>query len=1692
MASARLRTPRELVAVCMDHIALEGSCGLSIATLFSSVEPRNDALVRKQVWRLLRSSHGVLRFFRGSTATADRFQALSKKRKRPEPTENVENSVEVKNENLKSAAIDATLTVEELGLLTYEEAVASQQEQDKQLMVVACEQLRHRALNIPVKAIAADLGPEHLVILEAVGHARVQGVTVTTLTNLLSGSTVKKLHNCLDTLISYGLVVKRIMIVMRPVMRRLNIIHLPRFAAEFRPQMFDESADFESDEQSRKILCAAAETYLKALPTHSSVLSDLGRDLNLHKRHLEVLRSHIIQECRVDENFPLELFQAVLQPSRRASLEPKILNCVRYKPANTRRHAAHRRGIILELGLLRQIYGIIEDSAANGATIIDLRNQIVLPGSKLPYKLVSVLAGMYSLKAESIILGKNKAFRLYLDSMAPSIKDQQPVEIADNTTGQPEPEEVTKADKTSSTGVKTEWHYTVRANKALKVALGGVDGTTARRREHIVGRLEEEKIISLSSLCASVFSMEKHRAEMNVANPDDEAAARSTVNSLLSPAAVGKVDTRSILRIATELEMEKKLRLLQLPLPARNVSTKFRALRCVVAAGYEHNDVFIQGYVKNYCRDERLRRIHRNADQGQVVRFHKFNNGEVEHGSARKRRRANSKTLNGSAGESKDSISDSQAGFKTMRLGLDIEGGTSEPGSPPHNEISYKIRRFVSQQKSGIHNQQFRKLGFAYGVMYRCKVLHRFLWNALHENGSDLQLPGDGKDGSIQDLNEKVDVDTANPNQQQAALPGIVFSRESVLHSMPVHLYIQVFSGGEILTDAEFAIVEEAIARQRTFDVIPEELCQKIWSHESERTAKVLGTLADLGLVLPHKIGMKHLVQILRAGYTDGRDGVLSQALKDNALGGLFRFNKQVRIVLNGKDGKDHSVSAVGDQVGAERRSVNELDSIRIVGFTEKTYSFANALPLQFSFESGPDVDRYWEALECLCLEQMTMEVENPRRNEPAVSEVPKPVKTRARRMLRILAWIPRSRKPATKRKRGEGEEGDAPQLKSNGIVSTNFRPRKKRRQTEGEANDGVRRKHRKKDPDKLDEVQATLGAITWTEAHEQLLVECFIDSSKSRWRVTIPQGLQREKELVAFRNHTISRTGFGLVAMARKLGKRKIDVKKRLKEKLMEPAVKLLFEKAKREAQAAHNPNGLFDEEIAIQKSTRLTALFRRAVMLIVSPREEYHPLVAEELISFWTPHEIRLVWRYLWLKNWIVRASEKERGRGYSSSQRLQDSLKVTTLSYPLLLFQQAAEQESMVSSTLEEIAADPSERKQRSSFLGPHNSDQLFEDDFPTNATPGQCALELSCQVLGTCSLTANHSSSLDPDTGAEDALATQQTNGKRLPSSTKRESLLTCKSLKDRSGFAAHLANKVNVSRASDLIDSWRVETKMHAVTVEDVEQLNAFEAFSLEGTRHNSEDPFRFGTTSDKALDQTVAAHVRESGEEGLALSSLIEKLRSNSDDDAHAALRLCVTRCLDALVDQGELICVNAYYDQRYVVKEHGDVWLLRPFSLVPSTTSPSTPQVVFEGEKDTLSFPWLKMDGGTNYKFLFSIQRKLLALILQMPGISETRAHFKMNKLLSMQDTREAMSLLVEEGLVYARAVSQSAAGQGKSLFEAPTTHPSVVKVVKLVGNVLAYDRSAFEAHYFPHVECIQRFGSIVKDYQNEVFQND
>uniref|UniRef100_K3X2B2 GTF3C1 extended winged-helix domain-containing protein n=1 Tax=Globisporangium ultimum (strain ATCC 200006 / CBS 805.95 / DAOM BR144) TaxID=431595 RepID=K3X2B2_GLOUD len=1490
----------------------------------------------------------------------------------------------------------------------------------------------------------------------------------------------------------------------------------------------------------------------------------------------------------------------------------------------------------MEVGLLQQIYTLIEDAGDYGATIVEMRNQIVLPGSKLPYKLVSMLAGTYGLRAETIILGKNKAFRLFANSdgkNATNTQAEPSLELPENgnndsnsSVAMNEAHDVgtPHKDKEEQAHQDKDTPQTLRASTTLKGAFGGgveVRGTRARRRKHILERLALEKIISISSLRASVFGMEKQVAaaaelvDAQEQQPPQQPGAFVSVTSA-AVAAVGMVDTRSISRIAEELEREGSLRLLQLPLPAKNVSTKFRALKCVVCPGYEQNETFIQQFVKNYCRDERLRRVHQNTERNQVIRLRTLESDDESEAT-----KAFSPSVAAGATEvaadNDGTLAIAGGGDNNQRRvkrRLDVDGGSvhdqsgqfsgsqdgeafrdMNSGQAAPIEISYRIRRFVNQAKSGIHTHQYRTLGFAYGVMYRCKVFHKFLWAFLHDTENNhAQLRDEATDLSIDDEEESSEI--GDPSHRSG---GIVFSRETVLHSMPVHLYIQVFSGGEILSPTELAIVEDAIANKRFFHDLPDALRDKIWSHESQRTAKVLGTLTDLELIHPHKIGMKSLIKILRAGYTDGRDGVLSRALKDNALGGLFRLRSQTRIVLDDKNGDHVRFYPPGEQQadGEPRKRVNELNELRLVGTTEKHYSFSNLLPLRFTFDTEANVDRYWEALECLCLEQMVMEVSKPKRNEPAVCEVPKPAKTRARRMLRILAWISKSRKPASKAAASgnsaeeNGKTAASKRVeKRNGIVSKTYTPRLKRRQAHSNKDtaSGPAVAANTTDSEKADEeahskphralqrrstgVQTQASAmgstenkdgsksnsLLWTDENERNLLSFFIENCKSRWKIAIPLGLQRESEQIAFRNPSLSRSGFGLVTIARKLGKRRIDVKKRLKEKLTEPAAKLLFENAKRETTLREHPGGVFDEEVTILQSARLTALFRRAVMMVVSPQEEYHPLVAEELISFWTAQEIRLVWRYLWLKNWIVRATEKEKIRGYTTSQRLQDSLKLTTLSYPLWLFRQAAEQESMIHSTLEEITTSSSHSgvngavtnghhaKERGADA-PNSTDQLFEAEFPTNATPGQCALELACQVMGTCTLTATHcphgDTDDDNDVSDNGHASDERTSSHNKVSSRKRNlRFLNYKSLKGGgSGFAAHLAKHVHFKKPSVLIDNWHVDTQLHAVTLEDKEQMRHLEAFSTADDEDNDGLgtiaflPFKKRKKAQDVLERAVMHYVQASGEAGITLAEVVHKLHhhhlsngndaNNVNDQADEELRsvaaATVGRCLNTLVDDGAVLCVNAYFDQRFIVKDHGDVWLLRPFSLVTSsesttgsttgstngaTTSNSLnavkSRVVFEGEKDTLSFPWLKMDGSTNYKFLFSIQRKLLSLILMAPGITEQSVYLKMDKLLTLQDTREALALLVEEGLVYVRGTTSGSSGSSRlSLFSKPrkrrradsedatvTRSSGGTRVVNLVGNVLNFDREMFVVHYFPHLECIQRFGSIVQDYQNEV----
>ncbi|TMW66267.1 hypothetical protein Poli38472_004032 [Pythium oligandrum] len=1702
------KRPQELVAAAMDYVALEGRAGVAVSQVLDALDAVLDTGVRRHVWKSLQrqQARGVLQFYYEPTAVTKR-ESIGKKRKRPtsngsrasgvkavasddEMDEHVTRKRDHQDREDENMTIEDTEDgddarnrreiVHDVTQIPLED-IAPTLRSAKRLMVVACEELRFRAMNIPRKAVLAEFGDDHLRILEAIGRARTMGITIPELCGVFdSGSSVKKVHNSLDTLISYNLVIKRMMIVARPSMRRLNIVHLPRFAADFSPEMFDASAEFESDDLCKKILSAAAEAYLRDLPAHSCVLYDLGRDLGFQKRHLEVLKNHIVQESKRDERFPLEFFQAVLQPSKSASTEPKILNCVRYKPATDIKSRTPMRGMTIEMGLLNQIYRVIEDNGENGTTIIDLRNEMVLPGNKLPYKLVSILAGTYGLKAEAIILGKNKAFRLYPGKIkTPSKKRPATTQLDedndDNSDADPDtPNKPSRTLRPSSTtsrnGTTPENTFSVRANIALKVALGGteVEGTRTRRRDHILSRLADEKIISISSLRASMFNMERQ-----LAAGDDQN--------------VGMIDTRSVTRIAIELEKESSLRLVQLPLPARNVSTKFRALRCVVLPGYEQNEQFIQGFVKNYCRDERLRRVHQNADQKRFVRFRPSDSHDDgfdpwRSTRAKKRPRADQSTSD------------------------PTQSASSTIDSAPDEVVSYRVRRFLSQEKSSLHNHQYRRLGFAYGVMYRCKEFHRFLWSFLHEH-TELHLRDDDIDVSIDDEDEEGnDGDgtlkaKGDSESKKTRLRGIVFSRETVLHRMPVHLYIQVFSGGAVLNAHEYVEVENAVKQKQTFDVLPESVRQKIWAHESERTAKVLGTLNDLQLIVPHKIGMKNLIKILRAGYSDDQDGVLSQALKDNALGGLFRLRRSVKITLDDRVNSENGV-LIGDSAC---KGMNDCSVIRIVGTTEKSYSFGSMLPLGFEFSTADEIDRYWETLQCLCLEKMVMEVPNPIRNASAVCEVPKPVKTRARRMYRILAWIAKSQKAPSK----PTVSTDAQDTKRNGIVSRVIRASSTRRRksvkkvassSDGKdnhtASNGTHSSNGQTKlvsyPGIVDGDEPDAEAYLWSETDERQLVAYFIDDCRSRWKIPIPMGLQRDSETIAFRVPWLSRIGFGLVSIARKLGRRKIDVKKRLKVKLTEPDAKLMLEAAKREMVETLNPAGTFDEEVAIRSSPRLTALFRRAVMMIVSPQDEYHPLVAEELISFWNAEEIRLVWRYLWLKHWIVRATERERIRGYAMSQRLHDFLKFVTLSYPLELFRQAAEQEAMVHSTLEEIA--DTENTDRSK-----ESDQIFEAEFPADATPGQCALELGCQVMGICTLLPEQ----NPLPEEEDDMVDLEDPLTKKPSALTRKRqlrFLNYKNNKEGTGFAAHLAKRISFKNPSVLTDSWHVETKVHAVTLEDPDEFRRFEAFScvldlsqeseLRGTKRHKH--------VHKQLLQAIEKVVRARGECGISLDEMVRHLR-----DEESAISLTdvidpklVLSLINQLLDAGVFICVNDYSEQRYVVREHGDFWLLRPYSLIDDERNPQTKKVVFEGEKDMLSFPWLRMDGSTNHRFLFSLQRKLLSFVIMFPGITEENVYRRLEKLLTLQDTREAMALLVEEGLVYTRAISvplpkatvtTNLFGSRKRRREALSDDTDAPQLVNLVGNVLNFDRSKYVVHYFPHLECIQRFGSIIQDYQSE-----
>ncbi|KAL0591391.1 hypothetical protein ABG067_001422 [Albugo candida] len=1778
----------QLLTKCLDHIALYGNEGVLVSTLFAEVlhdVPSPSVEIQKCLWKLLlgQAASSIITFhvrpsqvrqycFSSATSVSgDEEESLTRSNVQVAKESVLFCTVdcpELKQDQLhKAANRDRLALLKALSMFDDVHTLWSS------LHVVGCHDLRLRALNLPPREYFEQ---SQMKILEFIGQCRHIGITFSELQKKLEADMVrkmeetyvlpvhngklclfghdtlnkddfivhakgdkdakptpcnlKKLHYILDTLISYRLVVKRIMLVQNPTLRRLNILHLPRFAGMFHPEMLNKTAEFVFDDTYKAQLIQSAINYLQKQVNKSAVVVEMGYDLGLNRRQLEVLRTCIARETKKNAQsnmkFPLIYYQAALPHRGNSNKEKKLLNCVKYVGVCEEVHGtssqslmsrsgneyqdsvmemdtAKPKGIFIELGLIQHLYDYIIKSQDRGTTIIDLRNEYSLPGSKLPYKLLGETVSRYQLVARQELIGKNDGFRFFSRASAdgreiipkvckddlqkakctpqqyPTVKNKASRTDADDVSGLAASQ---RLENNNLTAFSKESAGTSSWKKTFKDAINSegvhtVEGNRIQRLFVIMERVEKEKIVALYSLKASIIAFESKIADKR---------GNAHIAAL--------IDTRTLQRLVLQLQSENKLKVLKREIQPRNVTGKVRTLHYVVSPSHEHDEAMFHDFMHSCARDERLRRIHQSQSIESNVMMVK---DRVYHDATGVHRSFASAGTNGlnTCPTAKD---------HSMEAAQELQDTSGRHLGPV---LQYRERGHLKRYENSMIKRQYRKLGLAFGVMFRSKVLHEFLWTFLNQNPNN-------------HIREFSDQRHTHCTTAENGTSGILFSLQEVLDAMPVSTYITIFAGGSLLNAQEFAQVQNVISSNNTFSALPDDLRERLRYRERMRTRKALGILVDLHLILPRRLAIGNLKDVLVKKCNDADlCDEFSRALFANANNYLFLLRTEnVRIVL----------SLEKDTEGADNFNVmcKKLTSLRVFGYAEDKYSFGFDLPLRFDFITYDQVTQYWQALECLCLEKVMAEMSSTSALSCAFSRVPLPERIRTLQMFRVIGWKPHGQKIRKARNLPIDTSGIVSRLIRKRRISKNTHTAKKclKRQklseksasspTASETTKWLKKTSREVTslPSRR---RGTRSAISlWTTEQDELLQNLYIKTTKANWLAPIPNELKESQSVVCFRAPCFVGLRANYREIAKTLGKTRQDVLQRLKKVCNEPRFLLMMEHAKHELQTK---NTVFSDEESVIASNDLTALFRRAVMMNICSQEEYNPLIAEQLVCQWHPNNVRLIWRYLWLNSWIVRSrAYTQHDRVFVPSQYLRNFLKLQPPTYPVSLFLQAADPDSMIESnqgysptSSRDLAVSSSDIPSKCSTYqhctrdGETSTDDQF---FETDAVPGDCALVLSCQVLGSCILVPSYQ-----DNGNGDLPVKTSMDEKRSKVSSIGNN--ECNNKTNVVGFAAHVTEYTGCVDHFALIDLWQVVLRFRFETTgtPDVpEQLQTFSMVPLDSESTSccindiNPDWTAFKPLLVSNLENDIISTTEKRCGEGITFDDLLlclkmpkfalaedGKIMTAIHSSSHGSrVEEFVVDVLNSCVKKNQLLRVNGYDRQIYVHPKFGNKWLLHSYKLVADRRCPSIERVDFDLSKGTLLYPWSKMDGEVNEMFLVSIQRRIVACLLEKPGITDRHIQRELNGLLTLQDTREVLAMLVRKAVIYYRGMqSLNSGGQ-----DCPTTMKKCMlwdrcfqlsknisqidgsgngpSIVRLQLPKVDHGRKLVESHYFPHVD--------------------
>lgn len=1090
--------------------------------------------------------------------------------------------------------------------LSYADAIASSPE--GVLGVVASQELRLKYLGVVDPSSIETISPQY-DLLELVGRARERGENAATLAGTGLFGDARKLHYLLDMLVALNYVSKNIVTSNR---RRFNIVHLARFAAQFHPSMISPDAVIERDAFPKDRLAHAIVEMLQARGVKTCVFADIGRELGYGKRHQEQLRSYFLQQMDTNPMFPLELFMArCITGSDNIG---RKLWCVRLVDRSSRRSGAGKRdssssnGPAIERGIMEQLYEAIQDRQLAGATVPELRDILGVPTFKLPYKLAQGLISNYNISVEQVVLGKSTMYRMFAPEAC--AKRAETYSALDATSVPDEDLEVSTVSPQTGT---------------IRDAVRGVvrSSTAEKRREYILTRTQQDKIVSIHQLRSGLIELER--------TPEQVGNDR------------GLIDIRSVRRILDDLESEGAVISMDITLPPKQVlQERFRVVKCVALPGCQRDRAAIRLFIEIYVKDQQqkyLAKDDRHLSSGNYI-----------------------VKIPGNRGSRSGSAQDA-----------------TEANQPPevikYTGASYKLAR-VHHAK--LHKQS-RRLGMFYGTMYRCRVLHLLLLNYTNRSRRDemFKLHDDtcetvtsSSDSSHEAvasrafvLKEFLDLITVAEYVQLVGMCELLTDAEeaTVKSAVASGKSWDVLSGDLALKirgleSDRFSKMLRILIELKLLKVVRREsqdllgMFQSSDDFDSTVSKVAFATLSGgmFEVKMHTRIAIKRGAVVMEE-LPSPDSYVYAPTFNGKSRSDHFSGEVPLEFHFDGvEDAEDYwkalrFLSVEGAQLG-RKASNGEGISVDLLG------EMVRSAPIK---SHNVHVFKAW-------VPKATTTAENSSARAKAEAAAAGPLRTLKRK--RFQNPSSKSLRESALQKRRKLLKNEIGMLSTVTFVGRNEAP-----------GDMTRRNGHAK---------MSFRASKWTLEEDLRLMDMYIDNMSYQWFIDIPLALQKRDEHVAFRTTCLTRSLISWKKFSKELGKGKNDCVLRVKELMDIPEFKARIERTKATITHMENPSGAFHEEVAITSSPRLTALLCRALQVILHEQSAYYAVLADMLISRWSESEVKLVWRYLWLAELITRKSrgltegKDLKERGFQLHSRVFRMEGQRTTRYPMSLFCRAAE--------------------------------------------------------------------------------------------------------------------------------------------------------------------------------------------------------------------------------------------------------------------------------------------------------------------------------------------------------------------------------------------------------------------------------